>query len=106
MCILLDEAILAAGNPTGPINHQWPHHTLVQVGLDDIGVHILHGQNMQLCFHSVQHALAVEHALFEVRGLLEKLELSGHLSKLPLFEDMKIRNSHQNDHLSQQTVLV
>lgn len=104
---MLDEAIFAAGKPSGPINHQCPHHTLVQVGLDDIRVHILHVQHMQFCFHTIQHTLTVEHALFEVRRLLEKLELGGHLSKFPLFEEMIIiSNSHQNDNLSQQTVLV
>lgn len=105
---MLDEAIaFAAGKPRGPINHRRAHHTLVQVGLDDIRIHVLHIQHMQFCFHTIQHALAVEHALFEVCRLLEKLELGGHLSKFPLFEEMKIiSNSLQNDNLSQQTVLV
>ena len=107
MYIMLDETILAAGKPTGPLTTQWPHHTLVQVGLDDIRVHILHVQNVEFCFHTIQHALAVEHALFKVGGLLEKLELCGHLPKFPLFEEMKIiSNSHQNEIISQQTVSV
>lgn len=107
MYVMLGEAIFATGKPSGPINHQRPHHTLVQVGLDDIRVHVLHIQHMQFGFHTIQHTLTVKHALFKVRRLLEKLELGGYLSKFPLFEEMKIiSNSHQNDNLSQQMVLV
>lgn len=66
------------------------HHALVQVGLDDIRVHILHVQDMKLSFHSIQHTLAVKHPLLEIRRLLEELEFCGHLSKFPLFAEMKI----------------
>lgn len=69
------------------------HHALVQVGLDDIRVHILHLQDMKLGFHSVQHTLAVKHSLLKIRRLLEELEFCGHLSKFPLFAEMRVRYS-------------
>lgn len=69
------------------------HHALVQVGLDDIRVHILHIQDMKLGFHSIQHTLAIKHPLLEIRRLLEKLELCGNLSKFPLFVEMGVSHS-------------
>lgn len=76
-------------NPLDTFTTQWPHHAFVQVGLDDIRVHVLHVQNMEFCFHTIQNALAVKHSLLEVSGLLEKLEFCGHLSKFPLFGEIR-----------------
>lgn len=69
------------------------HHALVQVGLDDVRVDVLHVQDVKLGFHSIQHTFAVKHPLLEIRRLLEELELCGHFSKFPLFAEMIVSHS-------------
>jgi hypothetical protein len=101
------KTVTTARKPTGHACPQQPHHTLVQMGLDDLSMHTLHLQDMELSFHTIQHALTVNHALLKICRLLEKLEFCGHLSKFPLFAKMKvISKSHQNGNLSHKMILV
>jgi hypothetical protein len=87
---------------TKPSEQLWPcelpagpqaHHALVQVGLNDVRVHIPHIEDMKLGLHSLQHTLAVQHPLLEICGLLEKLEFGGDLSKFPLFAEIRVSHS-------------